>query len=466
MLRGLGTEGYGAYALAWVLLGYFTLFDLGLGRATTRFVADQVERGSAGALRAVVRTALVLQLTLGALGGLLLALGGGWLVSRLTAVPEALRPELGASVTLLAVALPFVLVTASFAGVLEGLRRFTVLNAVRIPSSLAVLLLPAGAVLAGGGLRAAVLALAAARIAGAIAHGLVVLRALPATDATARPDGLAGALLRYGGWITVSSVVSPLMVYADRFLLGALAGLGAVSHYSAPYDVITRLWLVPSSLASVLFPEFTALGAGRDRAAAARLALRATRALLLVMGLIVIPALALAHPALTLWLGADFAARAARPAQLLLLGMLVNALAWVPMAWLQAVGRPDLPARSHLLQLPFYAALLWWSIATLGATGAAVAWLARVSVDALVLFALAARHGAASLGALRRGAAPVAGAMLPGLVLPWLAPATLRQPLASVLVAGTGLSLALLLGWRALWPEERALLQRLRGSAA
>jgi len=36
IVHGLGTERFGLLSLAWVILGYFTIFDLGLGRATTK----------------------------------------------------------------------------------------------------------------------------------------------------------------------------------------------------------------------------------------------------------------------------------------------------------------------------------------------------------------------------------------------------------------------------------------------
>lgn len=36
--RGLGPDRLGFLSLAWTLASYFTLFDLGLGRATTRYV--------------------------------------------------------------------------------------------------------------------------------------------------------------------------------------------------------------------------------------------------------------------------------------------------------------------------------------------------------------------------------------------------------------------------------------------
>src|SRR5207302_1596740 len=40
IVRGLGVERFGVLTLAWMVIGYFSLFDLGLGRAVTKFAAE------------------------------------------------------------------------------------------------------------------------------------------------------------------------------------------------------------------------------------------------------------------------------------------------------------------------------------------------------------------------------------------------------------------------------------------
>ena len=42
LIRELGVERFGVLTLAWVITGYFALFDFGLGRATTKFVLNKV----------------------------------------------------------------------------------------------------------------------------------------------------------------------------------------------------------------------------------------------------------------------------------------------------------------------------------------------------------------------------------------------------------------------------------------
>ena len=45
IVRGLGPERFGLLSIAWVVLSYSAVFDLGLGRASTKFVAEALARG-------------------------------------------------------------------------------------------------------------------------------------------------------------------------------------------------------------------------------------------------------------------------------------------------------------------------------------------------------------------------------------------------------------------------------------
>ena len=102
-------------------------------------------------------------------------------------------------------------------------------------------------------------------------------------------------------------------------------------------------------------------------------------------------AAALAYPVLAVWLSAEFA-RAALPVVLVLcVGVWINSMALVPYTFLHAKGNPRLTAIFHLLELMLYFLALWFLSAWLGLLGAALAWLARVLLD-LVLLRLAARR--------------------------------------------------------------------------
>jgi O-antigen/teichoic acid export membrane protein len=98
------------------------------------------------------------------------------------------------------------------------------------------------------------------------------------------------------------------------------------------------------------------------------------------------PAMFLANFGLELWLGKSFANEASTVARIILLGVWVNGLAFVPFTLLQSQGRPDLPAKLHVMELVPFIAVLWFCLHTFGLAGAAIAWTARVVTDAALMF--------------------------------------------------------------------------------
>jgi O-antigen/teichoic acid export membrane protein len=167
---------------------------------------------------------------------------------------------------------------------------------------------------------------------------------------------------------------------------------------------------------------------------------------------------ALAQDGLKLWLGAEFAEHSFRVLQWLGVGVFLNSLALVPFTLLQGVGRPDLTARLHLIELPLYLGLLWWLIGTRGIEGAAVAWTVRVAADALFLFGLARRFllGNSRIR-LRTVLLPVVALLTLGLA------ALLHGPIVKGLfLLGTILCYVVVTWFRILTPEERTLAQSYR----
>src|SRR6266404_9379753 len=112
LIRGLGKERFGVLALAWALIGYASLFDLGLGRALTQLVAKKLGAGEDREVPTLVWTSLLLMLILGLAGALTAMLLSPWLVHRALNVPPALQPETLRSFYLLGLSIPAVISTA------------------------------------------------------------------------------------------------------------------------------------------------------------------------------------------------------------------------------------------------------------------------------------------------------------------------------------------------------------------
>lgn len=399
VIHGLGPARFGVLALVWVALGYLSLLDLRLGRAVTKFAAEALVREDDDLLVGSVWTASALQGALGVLGGAVVAVLAPVVVRSALNVPDGLIPEATRSFQLLALAAPVLALTNTFRGLLEAGQRFDLVNAVRAPVSATNFLLPLVGVLLDWSLPGIVAAMIVARFLNFGIFAVLCFRLYPALRRRPRVRWAESrALLQFGGWLTVSSLIGPILVYADRFAIGGLLTVAAVTFYTAPHEVIVRLTVLPSSLVGTLFPAFSGL-AGDARAELEQLLSQSVRFLLLAVGLTLVGLTVLAEDLLQLWLGADFARTSTPVLRLLCVGLLANAIAYVPAALIQARGRPDVTARIHMLELPLHLLLLWVLIDAWGLAGAAAAWSIRMIIDAGLLFGAAHHLGIVSVSA-------------------------------------------------------------------
>jgi len=405
LIHGLGKDRFGVLTLAWALIGYASLFDIGLGRALTQLVAKKLGSGEDHEIPALAWTSLLLMLALGAVGSVAIIAISPWLTHHALKIPEGIQPEVLRAFYLLGLAVPAVVTTAGLRGLLEAHQRFDLITALRIPTGVFTFVGPLLVLPFSSSLGPVVGILVAGRFLGCLAHVLVCFKVIPELRQRVAWHGpSAGPLLRFGSWITVSNIVGPLMLTLDRFLIGALVSTTAVAYYATPYEVVTKFWLIPGALVGVMFPAFSA-SFTLDRNRTVDLYRRSVKYVFLVLFPLVLLTMALARLGLTFWLGADFGHHSFRVLQWLALGVLMNGLAQIPFALVQGIGRPDLTAKLHLVELPCYLLALWWLISAYGIEGAAIAWTARMGVDALILFGMTQRFLAAGTLAGRRALA-------------------------------------------------------------
>lgn len=391
LIRGLGTERFGVLTVGWLLIGYFGLFDFGLGRALTKLLAERIGTEGEAELPQLVWTAVLLMVLLGVLAGVVLAAASPWLVANALKVSPELVVETQRSFALLAVSLPWVISTAGLLGALEAGQRFGFVNAVRVPSVVFNYVAPLLVIPFSTSLVPVVAVLVVGRVLSWIAHLVACLVAYPALrERVAVSWDRVGTLARFGGWMTVSNTVSPLMTQMDRFLIGALISMKAVAYYASPYELVTRLWLIPGALMGVFFPAFAATFVS-DRMRTSVLFGRAVRILFVVIFPLALLLVTWAPEGLRLWLGEEFAVNSASVLRWLALGVFVNCLGQVPFALIQGLGRPDITGKLHLAELPLYVVAIWALSQMFGLEGVAIAWVLRVSADTVFLFAIADR---------------------------------------------------------------------------
>ncbi|MCX2865127.1 flippase [Paucibacter sp. PLA-PC-4] len=397
LLAALGSERFGLLTLLWAVTSYFGLFDLGLGRSLTQQLSILFDQGRDDEVGPASATALALMAVLGSIGGCLMLLLAPWGVGmlKISAHPkEAIQAAM-----VMGLAMPFIVLTAGLRGMLEARHAFFALNCVRLPIGLWTFAGPwLVLVFVGPDLVWIAGALAGGRMIGCAVHGALVWRAVPQLRGRMllQRQWLRPFLVS-GGWLTLSNLISPFMGYADRFLIGATISAAAVALYAIPHELVTKIWIIPAAMTSVLFPAFAATIARQDPDGW-RIFDRAVGVLFLCVLPIASGLFLFASELLQAWVGEGFARQSAPILQIFAIGILINCLAHVPLTWLHGAGYYRAPALLYCIELPVFLVMLWCLCTSMGLKGAAVAWLIRICADSAALFYLVYRHRGAATG--------------------------------------------------------------------
>lgn len=392
LIGSLGHERFGLLALAWGLMGYAGALDLGIGRALTQRVSRLRGEGNLSAIPNVLVTAGRITLIAGLAGGALIALAALWGAATWVEAATTPRKEISMAIFLLAIALPAQAMSATYRGMNDAFLNFKGVNLLRIGL---------GAVNFGGPYLVSlyttelpwlVATLVASRLIALAVYRWLAYSCLDDWNSVktgpAYSAAVAKSLFSFGGWITVSSVVSPMLVQADRFLIASVLSATAVTAYVLPYEVVVQSLILVGAVSSVMFPTLSRLM--REEPNGWQRYFR--RWLLMVAGMMFLActAIALLLPdVLRLWLKDALQPDSILVGQILCLGVFANSIGSMYYALLHAKGRADLTAKLHMIELPLFVIALFFLLHQYGISGAAWAWVGRMVFDSVALAGMA-----------------------------------------------------------------------------
>jgi len=382
----IGPDRYGVLAIAFLILGYFGLFDLGLGKSVN-FQISSLNDEESPRLPIIVGTAICVNLFMGLGGAVFLFIATKLLIVTEIGLDQNIRSEIGRSAIFIALTLPLASLIGTLIGVLQAKDKFRTVNKISLSSTVVFQFLPLiaafwieprlpilmAAVLLARLLTAAVLFLFTLRETRQ--HGVLRFRR----------DELKG-LLAYGGWITVANMFGPILVLLDRFLIGGVLGPASVTVYTVPYQLAQRISIIPGSLLTALFPRLPSETAIEQF----RLTEKATKIVISLLTPTVFSLIYIINPFFDIWLGKEIGSQSAEVGVLIFLGFWINGLAIVPYTLLQAQGRPDKVTKTLLVEIPPYVALLLFSLKYYGLLGCSAVFAFRCAVD-FILMSIAAR---------------------------------------------------------------------------
>lgn len=382
--RLLDLEQFGIFTLCFAIMGYANLLDAGMARAVIRSIS--IEKNNKEKINKIISTASLTVLIISLTIGIIIYIYSNNFVQILN-ISNKYKNETENSLKLLALTMPAFLLSTVWFSYLEGLQKFYKLNILKTIYGLLMAIIPLGAVAYHPSLESSIIGLAFARY-------LTLLIAYFWSLPTRSPlkififdKNCFKELFSFGGWITISNFISPIMVYFDRFFISSIVGAKDIAFYTIPSEAISRLSFLPASIVRVIFPRLSAkdLNSKKDT-------ILTYWSIGTICTIVTLVGILGSKKILLIWMGEAYTGLAATIFSILLIGYLFNSLAQIPYAIIQAGGHSKITAFLHIIEFIPYILLLYFFVHEHGMIGAAAAWSIRVIFDCIALFFLSKKY--------------------------------------------------------------------------
>lgn len=385
LLTKLGTDKFGVLNLAWIIIGYFGFFDLGIGRALTKIISEKIGLNQISAIPPIFWTSFFLMLMFSSVVSLFLFSLSDNLVFSFFKIPVEIQSESIQAFYLLIFAIPLVTTTAGIRGVLEAYQRFDIVNVIRIILGSLTFFIPIIVLIYTRNLFWIIFFLIILRIIIWFFYLISVFKLNPALISNVKFDyNLIKPIFKLSGWMTISNIIVPIIIYIDRIVVASIISASALTYYATPYEIISKILIIPSAITAVLFPTFAA-NFIKEPKGTSRLSDKVIKYIILILFPIIITIIIFAFEFLQIWLGDEFAFNSYKILQFLSIGFFFNSIAFIPFSFIEGIGRPDVTAKLQLIELPFYIFFMLIAVKSFGTLGASFVFMLRMITDCILM---------------------------------------------------------------------------------
>ncbi|HFI1127641.1 TPA: flippase [Klebsiella variicola] len=390
IIKNIGTERFGILTLIYSVIGYMNVFDFGLTRSITKQVVKYKELNKLNELASSILTGLSAIVVIILCVSFFFSLYASEITHKIfNPSTSDIEKEVRDSLYIISFCLPFVVSQSVFSGVMEAFGEFKKIATGKIPFSFLMYAVPFIVSLSSPSLISITISLCILRIVMAIFFyymmNTTVIRICGfSTIKSAIRMDMGIELVKFGGWVSISNIIAPVMLYIDRFFIASLIGASVVAYYTTPYEVVSKVAIVAASVCGVLFPLLVKK-IPSDIKYANKIYWRSFWG---IFGILILPVcigISCAHFILSTWINEQFAEQSKVIFCLFLIGFMIHGLIQPAFTWIQSSGKPQFTAFSHVFDLVLYVIYFPVFVKHYGVVGAAYSWVLRVTISFVVL---------------------------------------------------------------------------------
>lgn len=388
----LGIEAYGIVGFISTLQISFTAFDLGLSSTVARELAVDISVGKRDS-DSLLRTAATIYWCVAFVIGILMAAYAGPMADRWFGSHRLDSSVLTRSLQVISLYLALRWPVSLYTGVLIGLQRMDLLNAIKLATTAIRLVGGIIVLLHWPNLQAFLLWTSLNALFEVTTFWLTCHRAharMPILPGFSWPALVR--VWRFSANMNGLAILTILIVQGDRLMMSRLLPLDTLGTYSLAYNVAAIIPAVIGAVSTAMLPALAEAYGRGSKVDVLRQYSNASRFLLFAVAPIAGSFIFFGDSLLSVWINPYAAAAAVQPLVLLTLGFWGSAIVSNAYQVLIASGRPQLALRVSFLSFLPYIVALYLLIVTFGANGAALAWLLLNLSYVLVIVPVAHRH--------------------------------------------------------------------------
>lgn len=308
IVKSLGHEDYGIYALVLGFIAYS--FNFNVGRAITKFIAEYRTNGENEKISEVISATLFINLFVGIFGLVLIFALAKFLAADILKIPLESQGKTVNALYIAGLTIFFLMLNQVFYAILQGLQRFDAYAKIFNLNNILLISGNLALALAGFGLLALLSWNLLITSLSAMVSALVAKRLLPefSFNLKFRREALRLVFGYSSGVIAYQILANILLIFERSWITGKL-GAESLTFYVVPMMLALYIHSFISSLMIVIFPLASELNNEKEKLL--RLYLKATKIVSFLSVFLGATLIVNSSLFLTLWMGADFAEKSA-----------------------------------------------------------------------------------------------------------------------------------------------------------
>lgn len=261
IVRMLGNDSYGVLMLSASVIGYFALMDINLTAGSIRYIAEYHAKNDIRKVNEVISLSFFVYAVLGILGAALLYMSVDLFLMDMLKIPPDIKEVSRKVFHLAALGFFLGLVNNALSAIPKAVHRFDIAAKIEIGFGMVLMALTVLLLYMGFNLLSVVILRLVILFLDCITRFITVKKIIPyARIVSSISRDTVRKIGSFSGYAFLSKIAGSIAANTDRLVIGALISSAAVTLYTVPFMLVSKLMNISYRLSMIMFPVASEMG--------------------------------------------------------------------------------------------------------------------------------------------------------------------------------------------------------------